>query len=1266
MAMTEASAPAAQDPDPRELAVVRVQAIQRGRSVRIVVGGMRAEAKMQSEAAADAVAAEAEAEAVATRLGPVIAQREIEERERQEAVERTWVQAKEAPWQSTDGPIEGGLRVFSSREDADKWNDLMLKALPGKHHGFNSTDSGDQAVLAESAAPPKLGLRLGARVLCLKDVSSRLRHGAVGHVGKFEYRKNAADQITDVGIVVEFSGEGRPFTYAFATALSLENTFSEENGATRVQIPLRLAYATSRWRQQAEERSRLRLRQLAEEDARAEAEEREQAAAEQRAQEEARAKARAEAEEKSRLRFEAEEKVRREAEEEEVQIKATFVPSQAGGRRPTIDHRLQVASDGEEVERRETLVPPAPKEEEPKAEGKPSAEPKPLAAFDDDEFADDSDDYAGGEGDGEEDYFDSLDAEATAALRVQRVQRGRSARAVVGGMRAELRAVAEAEEAAAEKVRRAAAAKAEAAAEEERKAVGAMVAQLVSAAAEAGVTTAMADMERAAAEAEAKAKREAAEAKAKAEREAAEAEAEVRREAEEAAEAARRAVVEEARRAEEEVRREADEKAMIAELSAAVTSSAVGAAAEALHAEHVRTQQEAEAKVRAAAEAAEAAERAVREAEEKARRETEEAARKEAEEMARLEAEAKAKLDAEERARREAEMRVIESVAKSVAARVVPEAVARAVKVEERKRAEEKAKLDAEVERLAKQAEEEAEEWAEEKRRRAAEQKRRREAAATHVQRVTRGAGTRRQQRAKAARHEQAGAAAVTRVAAVQRGRCERRAVEAERAAAQQRRAAAAVVLQRTARGKRGRRAVAASAQTQQQQRRHAAAAEAHARAADVLRSSLLLLALERHGLDASDARQMGAALTLQRAVRARREAALETTLARRRLRERRRHMRAYLRAYRRAHSPRRRPPAPSAHSAARGALPAWKISERAILPNSLAAGFAAPPPTPMTASPRQRRPAAAKGGNGGRGGKGGGAYASQFVRRPFSAGPAVTAPVTGFIRSLNEQPSWRRGPLTPAPRAARAARTIQQAFLEAQARQRRAPRSLASSLRLAELAAAVAETTLPAVGGQHGRDALNTAASARRTMETAQHQRTTLLRHMQQTPSPVPAPVLVRPEYGDPRMAAAPYSARPSSERGALRPAPAPPGGGVDDRPPTAPSPRATAAYQAAPRAAQAPHSPRHARPTAAPRRAWHAMSAETPRPPSQPRAPPPAPPPPFALTADEALTMGLPGTVGYSRPGSQLSTRPQSRGVRMARPLEQHEPPSSLHSAY
>ena len=163
---------------------------------------------------------------------------------RQAEVEKAWMSAGEPAWEDVDGPIEGGLRVFSSRQTADKYNELMVRALPGKHHSFKATDHGDLTVLAESVAPAALGLRLHARVLCLKNIDARCRIGSAGYISNFEYRKNAAGQVTDVGIVVEFAKLGRPasaaggradrpFKYTFATALSPENTFSAVLGDSR-------------------------------------------------------------------------------------------------------------------------------------------------------------------------------------------------------------------------------------------------------------------------------------------------------------------------------------------------------------------------------------------------------------------------------------------------------------------------------------------------------------------------------------------------------------------------------------------------------------------------------------------------------------------------------------------------------------------------------------------------------------------------------------------------------------------------------------------------------------------------------------------------------------------------------------------------------------------------------------------------------------------------------------------------------------------------
>eukprot|EP00964_Phaeocystis_antarctica_P107283 scaffold72031_cov36-Phaeocystis_antarctica.AAC.1 len=178
------------------------------------------------------------------------------ERERVASVEQEWLAAGEEAWQELEDPADGGLRVFSSQELADRYNERVLATLPGKNISLSATDRGDAEVAAESVAPAKLKLRQGARVLCLKNVDARLRIGAVGHISTFDYRRDAAEQIVDVGIVVEFGAAAAsadaPFSYTFATKVSEQNTFSEL-GALRVQLPLRLAYATSAAQLQAEE-----------------------------------------------------------------------------------------------------------------------------------------------------------------------------------------------------------------------------------------------------------------------------------------------------------------------------------------------------------------------------------------------------------------------------------------------------------------------------------------------------------------------------------------------------------------------------------------------------------------------------------------------------------------------------------------------------------------------------------------------------------------------------------------------------------------------------------------------------------------------------------------------------------------------------------------------------------------------------------------------------------------------------------------------------
>jgi hypothetical protein len=224
----------------------------------------RAKAAAEAEQQAELARAQAVADAK-EKLATACRERALQGKEQQAAVEQDWLSRGRPSWCDVE-PFEGGLRLFDSDSDAEEYSSAMLKALTGKHHGFSSIDTGDAKVLLACPAPTSLGLKLGSRVLVLKDIEiaeedTRIRSGTAGHVLEFEYRRDKEGSITDVGVMVAFSPEaGPPFTYTFATCLSLENTF-ESRGVRgyagealaaararvgkRVQLPLRLAFAAS-------------------------------------------------------------------------------------------------------------------------------------------------------------------------------------------------------------------------------------------------------------------------------------------------------------------------------------------------------------------------------------------------------------------------------------------------------------------------------------------------------------------------------------------------------------------------------------------------------------------------------------------------------------------------------------------------------------------------------------------------------------------------------------------------------------------------------------------------------------------------------------------------------------------------------------------------------------------------------------------------------------------------------------------------------------
>lgn len=112
-------------------------------------------------------------------------------------------------------------------------NVQRLRNLPGDDHTYNAVDSGRQKEgLKNCPVGPQVTLRLGAQVILVKNITSRLVNGSRGVVTDF-----GADGYP---VVSFFSGDTLP--------MPPQEFKLEQNGAvmaTRVQVPLALAWALS-------------------------------------------------------------------------------------------------------------------------------------------------------------------------------------------------------------------------------------------------------------------------------------------------------------------------------------------------------------------------------------------------------------------------------------------------------------------------------------------------------------------------------------------------------------------------------------------------------------------------------------------------------------------------------------------------------------------------------------------------------------------------------------------------------------------------------------------------------------------------------------------------------------------------------------------------------------------------------------------------------------------------------------------------------------
>lgn len=158
---------------------------------------------------------------------------------------------------SAQQPHEDSVKLFATNDESDHHNRCILSRMPGKIHPFKCVDNGNPAALTSVTAMPELYLKVGALVMCLKNLPharGTLVNGSVGRVSDVRVVESPPGMFNaHVDVLFKDYGEegddAFEFSHTFVTGCNPDNEFSvmqkDKVVATRFQIPLRLAWGVS-------------------------------------------------------------------------------------------------------------------------------------------------------------------------------------------------------------------------------------------------------------------------------------------------------------------------------------------------------------------------------------------------------------------------------------------------------------------------------------------------------------------------------------------------------------------------------------------------------------------------------------------------------------------------------------------------------------------------------------------------------------------------------------------------------------------------------------------------------------------------------------------------------------------------------------------------------------------------------------------------------------------------------------------------------------
>ncbi|XP_061169987.1 uncharacterized protein LOC133179211 [Saccostrea echinata] len=147
---------------------------------------------------------------------------------------------------SLDRPFEAHVqdqevtRLFGTNFDASVVNQDMLEEIPGEMFHFKARDEGDTTLLRKCIAPKHLVLKVGAKVILIKNISKDLCNGKQGIVHYLE---------KDTPPVINFDGNLVPLSDVKFDVYDMQQ---EKTLACRTQIPVILAFALTVHRAQGQ------------------------------------------------------------------------------------------------------------------------------------------------------------------------------------------------------------------------------------------------------------------------------------------------------------------------------------------------------------------------------------------------------------------------------------------------------------------------------------------------------------------------------------------------------------------------------------------------------------------------------------------------------------------------------------------------------------------------------------------------------------------------------------------------------------------------------------------------------------------------------------------------------------------------------------------------------------------------------------------------------------------------------------------------------